>query len=72
MQVAAPKAQPQALPKDTSSSLTAQQARKAGRGFVADHFGRIDTSGKGDVTLAEISQLMARRSPQKLMRGAPQ
>ncbi|OWJ63582.1 hypothetical protein [Inquilinus limosus] len=54
------------------SSLTAQQAKKAGWGFVADHFGQIDSSGKGYVTLAEISSFMAARSPQKLMQGAPQ
>ncbi|KGM30568.1 hypothetical protein P409_32270 [Inquilinus limosus MP06] len=54
------------------ASLTAQQAKKAGWGFVADHFGQIDTSGKGYVTLAEITSFMAARSPQKLMQGAPQ
>lgn len=54
------------------SSLTAQQAKQAGWGFVADHFGQIDTSGKGYVTLAEISSFMAARSPQRLMQGAPQ
>lgn len=54
----------------TRSALTAQQAKSAGWGFVADHFGQIDTSRKGYVTLGEISQFMAQRSPQKL--PAPQ
>jgi hypothetical protein len=56
----------------TRSSLTAQQAKSAGWGFVADHFGQIDTSRKGYVTLAEITSFMAARSPQMLMKSAPQ
>lgn len=54
------------------ASLTAQQAKAAGWGFVADHFGQIDTSRKGYVTLAEITSFMAARAPQKLMETAPQ
>lgn len=51
-------------------TLTAQQARTAGWGFIADHFSEIDTSRKGYVTLAEISRFMAQRSPQRLMQDA--
>jgi hypothetical protein len=54
------------------SSLTAQQAKAAGWGFVADHFGQIDTSRKGYVTLSEVSQFMANRAPQKVMQANPQ
>ena len=53
-------------------TLTAQEAKASGWGFVADHFSQIDTSRKGYVTLAEISSFMAARSPQKMMQAAPQ
>ncbi|WP_429229954.1 hypothetical protein [Inquilinus ginsengisoli] len=61
-----------APPFGSDAAQIAQQAKAAGRGFVADHFDQIDTSGKGYVTLGEVSQFMAQRSPQKLMQSAPQ
>jgi hypothetical protein len=43
--------------------LTAQTARAAGWGFVADHFSAIDKSGEGSVTLDQIQNYMSVRSP---------
>jgi hypothetical protein len=48
---------------DSSGKLTAQQARDAGWGFIADHFDEIAKSNGNSVSLDEIKTFMAARSP---------
>jgi hypothetical protein len=47
----------------TSGKLTAQQARDAGWGFVADHFDEITKGKRKTVGLADIQAFMSVRSP---------
>lgn len=47
----------------SSSKLTAQQAKDAGWGFIADHFAEIDRDRTGFITFSDISRYMAVRSP---------
>jgi hypothetical protein len=56
----------------SSSTLTAKQAKDAGWGFVSDHFGQIDRDRDGFVTLGDVVNFMAARTPQKLMKAAKQ
>jgi hypothetical protein len=47
----------------SSPYLTAQQAKKAGWGFIADHFAEIDKSHAGYVTVNDIQAFMDARAP---------
>lgn len=47
----------------SSPRLTAQQAKDAGWGFIADHFDQIDKKHHGYVTFDEIQAFMDGRSP---------
>ncbi|WP_271899344.1 hypothetical protein [Candidatus Phyllobacterium onerii] len=46
-----------------SGKLTAQKAKDAGWGFVADHFNEISKSGRSSVSLNDINTFMSVRSP---------
>jgi hypothetical protein len=46
-----------------SGRLTAQQAKKAGWGFIADHFDEITRGNGGSVSLDDVQNFMAERSP---------
>ncbi|TXR51135.1 hypothetical protein [Phyllobacterium endophyticum] len=46
-----------------SGKLTAQKAKDAGWGFVADHFNEISKSGRSSVSLNDIRTFMSVRSP---------
>jgi hypothetical protein len=47
----------------SSPYLTAEQAKKAGWGFISDHFGEIDKKRNGTVTIDEIQAFMDARTP---------
>ena len=46
---------------DASGALTEAEARKAGLGFVANHFAQIDTAHSGKVTFEDLRRFMAQR-----------
>lgn len=53
-----------------SSQLTADAARAAGWGFIADHFPEIDRDNKGYVSYSDVSAFMKARSPLKVPAAA--
>lgn len=52
--------------------LSAEQAKAAGWGFVADHFSGIDEDRDGYVSLSDITLFLSPRTPQNLLRAAQQ
>ena len=44
-----------------SSTLTKEEARQAGLGYIADHFEQIDRQGHGKVSFEEVKQYMKQR-----------
>ncbi|CAN7268962.1 EF-hand domain-containing protein [Pseudoduganella sp. LjRoot289] len=46
---------------DASGALTEEEARKAGLGFVANHFAQIDTARSGKVSFDDLRRYMAQR-----------
>lgn len=46
---------------DTSGSLTREEARRAGLGFVDNNFDEIDTAGRGKVSFDDVRKFMAQR-----------
>lgn len=49
-----------------SGQLTADAAKAAGWGFIADHFREIDRDNKGYVSYSDVSAFMTARSPLKV------
>ncbi|MES2324345.1 MAG: EF-hand domain-containing protein [Pseudomonadota bacterium] len=48
---------------DASGSLTVDEARSAGLGYVVNHFGDIDSAGRGKVSFDDLKKhLQARRT----------
>ncbi|MBA8877464.1 hypothetical protein [Phyllobacterium myrsinacearum] len=52
--------------------LSAEQAKTAGWGVIADHFPEIDRDRDGYVSLSDIVRFLAARTPQNLMKAAQQ
>lgn len=46
---------------DASGALTEEEARKAGLGFVANHFAQIDAAHSGKVSFDDLRRYMAQR-----------
>lgn len=53
-----------------SGQLTADAAKAAGWGFIADHFQEIDRDNKGYVSYSDVSAFMKARSPLKVPAAA--
>lgn len=51
---------------DANGALTIEEARKAGLGWVVNHFADIDTAHSGKVTFDDMRKYMARRRKQAL------
>lgn len=51
---------------DGNGAVTREEARKAGFGFLADHFAEIDTAHAGQVTFDDLRRHMAARRRQAL------
>lgn len=47
---------------DASGNLTQEEARKAGLGFVAQHFDAIDTAHSGKVSFADLQTYLQQRA----------
>ncbi|MFM9923093.1 hypothetical protein VLK31_08890 [Variovorax sp. H27-G14] len=52
---------------DANGTLSQQQAKAAGWGFVSDHFSDIDRAGSGYVRLDDVLRFMSERTPQRIM-----
>lgn len=46
-------------------SITQEQARRAGLGFVSQHFEQIDSQRSGSVSFDELQRYIARRSAER-------
>jgi predicted small lipoprotein YifL len=46
---------------DASGSVTRDEAKRAGLGFVENNFDEIDTAGRGQVSFDEVRKFMAQR-----------
>ena len=57
---------------DGNGALTLDEARKAGLGWVVNHFADIDTAGSGKVTFDDMRQYIGKRRRQALGPSAPQ
>jgi len=57
---------------DANGALTRDEARKAGLGWVVNHFAEIDSAGSGKVTFEDMRRYMAKRRKQALGPAAPQ
>lgn len=57
---------------DANGALTQDEARKAGLGWVVNHFAEIDTARSGKVTFEDMRLYMAKRRKQALGPAAPQ
>lgn len=57
---------------DANGALTRDEARKAGLGWVVNHFAEIDSAGSGKVTFEDMRLYMAKRRKQALGPAAPQ
>ncbi|QND51616.1 hypothetical protein HB779_06665 [Phyllobacterium sp. 628] len=55
----------------SNNMLTAQQARDANWGFLADHFDEIDRNRDGYVSFDEVAAYMAARSPLRKRMSRP-
>jgi hypothetical protein len=51
---------------DANGALTEDEARKAGLGYVANHFSEIDTAHAGKVTFDDVRNYMAKKRRQAL------
>lgn len=51
---------------DANGALTEEEARKAGLGYVANHFSEIDTANAGKVTFDDVRRYMAKKRRQAL------
>lgn len=51
---------------DASGALTIEEARKAGLGWVVNHFADIDAAHSGKVTFDDMRKYMAKRRKQAL------
>ncbi|MRV74398.1 EF-hand domain-containing protein [Duganella sp. FT92W] len=54
---------------DANGALTEEEARKAGLGYVANHFADIDTARSGKVTFDDLRNYMSKRRKQALGPG---
>ncbi len=54
---------------DANGALTEDEARKAGLGYVANHFADIDTARSGKVTFDDLRSYMSKRRRQALGPG---
>jgi len=50
---------------DASGSLTREEARRAGLGYVDNHFDQIDSAGRGKVSFDDVRGYMAKRDKQQ-------
>ncbi|GAB2845018.1 hypothetical protein GCM10027277_11310 [Pseudoduganella ginsengisoli] len=57
---------------DASGALTEEEARKAGLGWVANHFADIDTAHRGKVTFDDVRSYIGKRRRQALGPSAPE
>lgn len=46
---------------DANGSVTREEAKRAGLGFVENHFDDIDTAGRGAVSFDDVRKFMAQR-----------
>lgn len=46
-------------------SITQEQARRAGLGFVSQHFAQIDSQRSGSISFDELQRFIARRSAER-------
>lgn len=53
---------------DANGSLTLDEARRAGLGYVADHFDEIDRARNGKVSFEDLRLYMAQRRREALQR----
>lgn len=53
---------------DANGSLTLDEARRAGLGYVAQHFADIDSAHSGKVSFEDLRQYMAQRRKEALQR----
>lgn len=55
---------------DANGSLTPDEARRGGMGFVAAHFAEIDKDGSGEVSFEDLRKYLALRRQQALEKAA--